>query len=160
MQSQNSSKRPPSHPPVYVQKLQSELKAWLTGADPWVSRLGWRVGFWEAYASPLLQWGLRLLREVALLSSVWPRMRRHGAHWSLVSVSSKSGFTATTHRWAGYESVRKSLIIDSKCHCFAYSFTVWKLIFPTALWEHKTPKRKSFPSISLLEISCHNKLLN
>lgn len=143
MQSQDSSQRPPSHPPVYVQKLQSQLKTWLTGADPWVSRLGWRGAFWEAYASPLLHWGLRLLREVALLSSVWPRMRRSGAQWSLVNISRKSGFTVTTSRWAGYECQK---VCPNGCLLSLFALVLLDLTFSSLFIKHWTDKKFSIHS--------------
>lgn len=72
-------------------------------------------------------------------------LRRHGAYWSLVSVSSKSDSQPITCRWAGHDSLRKTLMIDIEQYCFAQNFTIRKYYVPTPVRE------QSFQSISLLD---------
>lgn len=139
MQSQGSSQRPPSHPPVYVQKLHSQLRTWLTAADPGVSWL--KRCILGSLSQSAAAMGVEVFEgewEVGLLSSVWPRTRHHGAQWSTVEPSERQQqvriHSHNTHEMSPgtYLSGKRPrfLIMDGRWYCFALNLTIWKYYFP------------------------------
>lgn len=132
MKSQESSQRPLSHPPVYVQKLQSQLKTWLTGADPWVSRLGKRSAFWEAYIGLLNSDGGSTLdgkwRCCPLSDLIWGDME----HMELGELRLRTLSRSTQMSWVWKLSILsirlypyQSKVVQSKFYRFARSLNEW-----------------------------------